>query len=112
MTTIEGRFNISNYLFKPMRRNTMSKQRTKSSAKTLHATVDDTVQVAEDVTCQQPCRQVVEANTTQQECRKHGGVSFEEAVKVRAYQLWEHAGRPEGDGISFWLEAESELSMC
>lgn len=40
----------------------------------------------------------------------HGGVTLEEATRVRAYQLWERAGHPEGDGVSFWLEAEAELS--
>ena len=34
----------------------------------------------------------------------------EEAVRARAYQLWEQAGRPDGDGAEFWLEAERELS--
>lgn len=37
------------------------------------------------------------------------GVSLEEAIRVRAYQNWDRAGRPEGDGVSFWLEAEAEL---
>jgi hypothetical protein len=51
---------------------------------------------------------VVEAEVMQQRCL-HGGVSLEEATRVRAYQKWEQAGRPEGDGVPFWLEAESEL---
>ena len=33
-----------------------------------------------------------------------------EDVRQRAYQKWEAAGKPIGDGISFWLEAEEELS--
>ena len=32
-----------------------------------------------------------------------------ESVQVRAYQKWESAGKPAGDGIRFWLEAEREL---
>jgi hypothetical protein len=32
-----------------------------------------------------------------------------EAIRVRAYECWEAAGRPEGDGVRFWLEAEREL---
>lgn len=32
-----------------------------------------------------------------------------EEVRVRAYFLWEAAGRPFGDGVSFWLAAEREL---
>jgi hypothetical protein len=35
--------------------------------------------------------------------------STEEAIRTRAYQKWEGAGRPEGDGVSFWLDAEREL---
>jgi hypothetical protein len=31
-------------------------------------------------------------------------------IRARAYALWEAAGRPEGDGMQFWLEAERELS--
>jgi hypothetical protein len=33
----------------------------------------------------------------------------EEAVRVGAYLRWDAAGRPGGDGVSFWLEAEQEL---
>jgi hypothetical protein len=34
---------------------------------------------------------------------------LEQAIRVRAYQIWEAAGRPAGDGVRFWLEAEREL---
>ena len=33
----------------------------------------------------------------------------EQTIRVRAYQKWEAAGRPEGDGVRLWLEAEREL---
>jgi Protein of unknown function (DUF2934) len=33
----------------------------------------------------------------------------EEEVRLRAYQKWEAAGRPDGDGVGYWLEAEQEL---
>jgi hypothetical protein len=33
----------------------------------------------------------------------------DEAVRVRAYQKWEAAGKPCGDGLSYWLEAEQEM---
>lgn len=33
----------------------------------------------------------------------------EEGIRMRAYQKWEAAGHPPGDGIQFWLEAEREL---
>jgi len=30
-------------------------------------------------------------------------------IRLRAYRKWEAAGRPEGDGSRFWLQAEQEL---
>jgi hypothetical protein len=33
----------------------------------------------------------------------------EEDIRLRAYQKWEAAGKPCGDGRNFWLEAEQEL---
>jgi hypothetical protein len=32
-----------------------------------------------------------------------------QVVRVRAYQKWEAAGKPKGDGVSFWIEAEQEI---
>jgi hypothetical protein len=34
----------------------------------------------------------------------------EQTIRLRAYERWEAAGRPEGDGVQFWLEAEKELA--
>jgi hypothetical protein len=39
----------------------------------------------------------------------NGKVVPEETVRLRAYQRWEAAGMPGGDGVKFWLEAEQEL---
>jgi hypothetical protein len=33
-----------------------------------------------------------------------------EAIRLYAYRKWEIAGKPVEDGISFWLEAEKELT--
>lgn len=33
-----------------------------------------------------------------------------EDIQKRAFCLWEAAGRPEGDGVEFWLRAESDLA--
>ncbi|XDA98987.1 DUF2934 domain-containing protein [Sulfitobacter sp. LCG007] len=30
-------------------------------------------------------------------------------ISEKAYQLWEAAGRPDGDPVKFWYEAEAEL---
>jgi hypothetical protein len=32
----------------------------------------------------------------------------DQAIRAAAYFKWEQAGRPEGDGADFWLEAERE----
>jgi len=34
-----------------------------------------------------------------------------EEIRLCAYQKWENAGKPAGDGIQFWLEAEQELAQ-
>ncbi len=33
----------------------------------------------------------------------------EDQIRQRAYQKWQAAGCPSGDGCSFWFEAEREL---
>lgn len=33
----------------------------------------------------------------------------EEQIRQLAYQKWEAAGKPLGDGLHYWLEAEREL---
>jgi hypothetical protein len=33
----------------------------------------------------------------------------EDQVRLLAYQKWQAAGQPPGDGADFWLEAEREL---
>lgn len=37
-------------------------------------------------------------------------ISREDLIRERAYFLWEEAGRPEGDGIDFWVEAEKQIN--
>jgi hypothetical protein len=39
----------------------------------------------------------------------NGRLVSDEAVRLCAYQKWEAAGNPSGDGIHFWLQAEQEL---
>jgi hypothetical protein len=38
--------------------------------------------------------------------------STAEAIRLFAYRKWESAGKPSGDGIEFWLEAEHELASA
>jgi hypothetical protein len=37
------------------------------------------------------------------------GLVAEDAIRLRAYEKWEAAGKPAGDGVQFWLAAEREL---
>lgn len=34
-----------------------------------------------------------------------------EEIKVRARELWEQNGRPEGRDLEFWLQAETEINQ-
>jgi hypothetical protein len=36
---------------------------------------------------------------------------IEEAIRVRAYQLWERRGHPYGSAMEDWLQAETEVVM-
>jgi hypothetical protein len=36
----------------------------------------------------------------------------EEVIRLCAYRKWEAAGRPAGDSVQFWLEAERELAQA
>jgi hypothetical protein len=40
---------------------------------------------------------------------RDGDLALHEHIGLNAYQKWEAAGRPIGDGVRFWLEAEQEL---
>jgi Protein of unknown function (DUF2934) len=39
----------------------------------------------------------------------HGKLVSAEDIRLCAYQKWEAAGKPTGNGVQFWLEAEQEL---
>ncbi|HET6467164.1 MAG TPA: DUF2934 domain-containing protein [Geminicoccaceae bacterium] len=36
--------------------------------------------------------------------------ALQEAIRARAYGLWEAEGRPEGRALEHWLRAEAELA--
>lgn len=36
----------------------------------------------------------------------------EELIRKRAYELWERAGRPEGDGFKHWFQAVEEFQSA
>ena len=38
-----------------------------------------------------------------------GKLASHDHIRLCAYQKWETAGKPTGDGVQFWLEAEQEL---
>jgi hypothetical protein len=37
--------------------------------------------------------------------------SREQAVRERAYALWEQDGRPEGRSVAHWSQAEAEIAV-
>jgi hypothetical protein len=41
----------------------------------------------------------------------NGESTTEEAIRRCAYRKWKTAGKPNGDGVLFWLEAERELAQ-
>jgi hypothetical protein len=41
---------------------------------------------------------------------KNGQATTKVEIRLSAYLKWEAAGKPAGDGVKFWLEAEKELS--
>ncbi len=42
--------------------------------------------------------------------KNHNGKSVSEhEIRLCAFQKWEAAGTPSGDGVQFWLEAEREM---
>jgi hypothetical protein len=43
------------------------------------------------------------------ETNHKGKVVATEDIRLCAYRKWESAGKPAGNGIQFWLEAEKEL---
>jgi hypothetical protein len=47
--------------------------------------------------------------TSAVESSDNGTSPSEEAIRHRAYLRWDAAGRPGGDGVKFWLQAENEL---
>jgi hypothetical protein len=38
-----------------------------------------------------------------------GGQPREQAIRERAYQIWEAEGRPDGKDLDHWLRAEAEV---
>jgi hypothetical protein len=65
---------------------------------------EDTRRAINEWTGPEPARAAVPASTDRPATPPGEG-----HVRTRAYELWESAGRPEGDGVYFWLEAEREL---
>jgi hypothetical protein len=58
----------------------------------------------------QPVVAVKEATASDNGVPTSHGKPVAEEVRLRAYLKWEAAGRPIGDGIGFWVDAERELA--
>ena len=41
-----------------------------------------------------------------------GQLDREQAIRERAYAIWEEQGRPEGQHVSHWLRAEAEIDAA
>ncbi|MGO8746426.1 MAG: DUF2934 domain-containing protein [Thermoguttaceae bacterium] len=52
---------------------------------------------------------VSNAAVTSNDNDHNGKVAWDEGIRLCAYRKWEAAGKPAGDGVQFWLEAEQEL---
>ena len=46
---------------------------------------------------------------SESEQAQKGKTKSQAVIGVRAYQKWVAAGKPQGDGVNFWLEAEQEV---
>lgn len=51
----------------------------------------------------------VGAGTADSGAAGNGKTASPDEIRLRAYENWEAAGRPDGDGVNFWVEAEREL---
>ena len=34
----------------------------------------------------------------------------EQRIQERAYEIWQRAGRPEGEAVDHWVQAEAEIA--
>lgn len=50
-----------------------------------------------------------DSSTTQTLSTEGTGTCCQTTVRELAYSKWEDAGRPEGDGVEYWVEAEKEV---
>lgn len=64
---------------------------------------------ATPTTTKQPAKAGAKASISACSHEGHQGKVCEDVVREKAYLKWEKAGYPSGDGVQFWLEAESEL---
>jgi hypothetical protein len=54
-------------------------------------------------------RQKKVAATEPHDPTPNGEAVSEQVIRLRAFQKWEAAGKPGGDSVKFWLEAEREV---
>jgi hypothetical protein len=53
---------------------------------------------------------VTAANPAVEDHQRKSQPVTEEAIRMLAFYKWERAGKPEGNDLCFWLEAERELN--
>ena len=67
-------------------------------------------QVEKDVTVSLPPTAILATDTLKEAACTVTTTPCEDTVRQRAYDQWQAAGCPEGDGVEFWLEAEREVA--
>lgn len=66
--------------------------------------------VEKDVTASLPPTESLASETLEEAACTGTTKPCEESIRQRAYEQWQAAGCPEGDGVEFWLEAEREVA--
>ena len=59
-----------------------------------------------------PARLVSRRDTLTAQSARQQPLIPDEDIRIRAYQLWESAGRPHGQDQQLWLQAEKELRQA
>jgi len=63
-----------------------------------------------DVTVSLPPAAILATETLEETACTGTTTPCEDTIRQRAYEQWQAAGGPEGDGVEFWLEAERDVA--
>jgi hypothetical protein len=54
-------------------------------------------------------KNAIKKSQTETKSSAHDQLAFEQAVRQRAYQIWEECGCPQGNDAAHWLQAERDV---